>query len=1615
MATLYFKIGADYENVIRLRDEIKKLENQLRSFGKSTPETQIRQTEERLASTRQEFMRLTTEAAKAGAAMENDFKKKIFDASQVVNDFSSQITKQRGVIHQLQSDLSRIKDRYRETAKSGGDASELSEQIKAASSRLREQKDVLFNLTQEQANARLSVKKLRDEYALFKKDGGETEDVINKITGSMRNWAVTIAGGMGLKEFIGQVINVRGEMQQLNAAFTTLLGSSERADALMSQLIETAATTPFNLTDVANGARQLLAYGLEAEEVNETLIRLGDIAAGLSIPLNDLAWLYGTTMTQGRMYAQDLNQFLGRGIPMLDELAKVMGVAKDEVRELVSAGKVGFPEVQEAIENLTGEGSQFGGLMEMQSKTITGQISNIEDSIVQMFNEIGQQSEGVINSALGVVSSLVENWRTVGSAIVAVATGYGVYKAALVTVNAVQKINNMLMQEAAMQQKLAAMQGIALGNAQAMAAARTTLLSAAMKSLRTAIMSNPIGLMATAVAALVAGLMSMKTATEEASAAQKTLAEINGKAAAAVEEEKVRLETLNGILHDNAKSYDERRDALDSIKSVVKDYHADLTAEGTLINDNTEAINKYVEAQMRAAKVEAFKSGLGTSFGKVAEAAAKVKQDFDSVSLLGVNVTSEKDRERNSKWLEDFLKDPMKYTQTGDDGSLRVQIMGSYYTKDLADDNENARALYEAMEEYSTINNMYKKILEEDNSTSNEPLSAPQTYRKALEDAKKEYDAARKAVDEIKQSATATEKDYLDAKKRLEEAEKKYKALSVESNGNGTGGTAGREAERRLDAEKRLGEQLVALRRDNDEAEVEAMQEGLQKRLAQIELNYKREKEAIANQAASFKAGNEATGATALGDDGLTAEQRTELSTWQTRADEQRRQATEAAYRAELDAMRENLKQYGNYQQQKLAIAQEYADKIAAASTEEERRRLSVERDSTLAGIEANELKTNIDWQVVFGGFGSMFEGIIRPILDDTRRYMQTDEFKNADHASQQALVEAVGQMEQSLGGAGKISFKQLGREIDEWRKAMMRLRTAQTSYQASYAELEEAQRNYVKAMAGGTDAEKTAAKEELETAQRNVEVNEACMNQMQEVADNYKDKVTNTATGMKASMDGVIGGLQKITSGSLGGIYNGLIEMGDSLRGQDDKFSKAFAAVSETLKNVPIIGWIVSIIDVFKDGLSVVVGGILDAVFDAVSGIIGDVFSGDLFKTLASSIGSGLQDIFDALSFGGFSKLFGLNGNEEEVKESIDSLTERNASLQSSIDDLTETIESWRGAQSLEAYERAVKMQQEANQNDLDIAKAQAGYYSAHHSWNYYWDTEGGFTQQQIDDFGKQIGRDWDGDIWNLSPEEMKQLRANVDMWEQIRNTGEGNYGERLIEKLDDYIDNAGAVDELTDAINQSLTGITFDSLYDSFIDTLMDMDASAEDFSANFSQYMMRAMLSNKIGELMYDDIEAWYNDFAERSKDGLDERDIEALRSRWDSLAEKGLALRDDLAAATGYDEASAKEQQTASRGGFETMSQDQASELSGRFTAVAETGVRIEGAITSLKGDLSGLLAQSQGIYNIADDTRNILAQSYLELQQINENTGTSAGYLKSIKEDMAIVKQNTSKL
>ena len=440
-------------------------------------------------------------------------------------------------------------------------------------------------------------------------EGNRIDDTFKKIGAA----AATMFAAAQMKDFVVQVANVRGEFQKLEIAFKTMLGSEEKAVALMNQLVKTAATTPFGMNDIANSAKQLLAYGLEADKVNETLIRLGDIAAGLSIPINDLAYLYGTTMVQGRLYTQDLNQFLGRGIPLMAELAAQFGVAESEVKKLVEEGKVGFPQVQQAIFNLTNEGSKFGGLMAAQSQTISGQISNIEDQIEQMFNEIGKSSEGVISDALSLTSSLIEHWETIGKVLLTVIATYGTYKAAVLLVAAAHKL-------------MAIWQ-----TAQAFLALVPAVRSAkdAMLLFNMVCKANPLGLVLSVLGAAVTAFTlfadtqndtekaidavneRIKAQEEELERLKETedaVLEAQKSAAESTAEEISKLEILINTIHDETASLNDRRKAISQVQAIIPKYHAELDEEGRLHRENKKAVDDHIESLNKLAIAKALQA-----------------------------------------------------------------------------------------------------------------------------------------------------------------------------------------------------------------------------------------------------------------------------------------------------------------------------------------------------------------------------------------------------------------------------------------------------------------------------------------------------------------------------------------------------------------------------------------------------------------------------------------------------------------------------------------------------------------------------------------------------------------------------------------------------------------------------------------------------------------------------------------------------------------------------------------------------------------------------------------------------------------------------------------------
>lgn len=795
------------------------------------------------------------------------------------------------------------------------------------------------------------------------------------------------------------------------------------------------------------------------------------------------------------------------------------------------------------------------------------------------------------------------------------------------------------------------------------------------------------------------------------------------------------------------------------------------------------------------------------------------------------------------------------------------------------------------------------------------------------------------------------------------------------------------EAKQRLATERRLAKDLAALQAENRKEEIDRMQAGTEKKLAQIEYDYNARKEEINRQEADWKRENKEAGLS-TGDNGLTREQQDALEKARASNTESRKKAETDVYREEAEAMRDYLKEYGTFQQQKLAIAEEYAEKIRKAQSQGERLTLEKQRDAAVHKVDMEALTQKIDWGAAFGDLTGLLADQMKNLLGELKQYVKTDEFKKSGAADQQVVYDAIERIQSMLpGGNGTLDFARLQTQMHALGDAVTRVQNAELQQEAAFAWLKAAQTDYNKALESGNQAEIERTKIALQTAQSSsASADEEYLNatsEMKALAGEVKSASRDTVDGLNMVSDGLHG----FASGTLQGSFEGIRNMltGLSKLNIGGKVGDAISQMSETLSSAGVIGQIISailsILDLLKDGIGPIISSLIDTIFNAITGILDNILSGDLFKQIGGSLVKGIGGLLNTVSFGGFNKLFGIGGNAKEVQAAIDRLTDRNEKLQTSIEDLTDTIKASKGTKSVEAYRDAYKYQKETNANYLQIAQEQARYSGSHHSWNYYW---GGFNQAQIDKLSGQIGRQWDGNLWSLSPEEMKALRSNVDMWTQIQNTGKGGYGERLTDKLDDYIAQAGKLEELTDQLYEGLTGISFDGMYSSFIDNLMNMKYGAKDAAEDISEYFMRAMLSNKIGEMYSEKLKGWWEKFGKAMEDNeLTEAERNALTEEYMQYVDEALALRDNLAAATGYDKTEAGgTSQNAKAGGFTAMTQDQGTKLEGMFT-----------------GGLQHWSSMDERLESVAEKMNT--AEGHLA--RIAENTGVSAGHLGELKE------------
>ena len=709
-------------------------------------------------------------------------------------------------------------------------------------------------------------KMLNDSMKSSQKETNKLQQSINNLAkGAMAFFTISKA-----YDFAQKIIAVRSQFQQLEIAFGTMLKSKEKANALMAQMTDLAAKTPFGLQEVSEGAKRLLAFQVPAEEVTETLRRMGDVAAGLGVPMGQLIHVYGQVKAQGKLMTNDLYQFMNAGIPIIAELSKVVGKSETEIKDMVSAGKIGFAEVQAVIKGMTDEGGLFYNLMAEQSKTLSGQLSNLEDNFANVLNEIGKATEGIASGAISSVAFLVENYQTLGKVIAGLIATYGAYRTAVLVNIALTKGWSIATKEDAI--------------AKGIQTAATKAQTIATAALNTVMKANPYVLVATAVVGLGAAIWALKDNTTAAEKAQQDYNNQKQKAIDWEQQHKQKIDDLIESATNQALADTERQKALIALQNEYPNIFAKYDIESLKLADILklkQEIAQYDANEKRLHRANEY--GKYQDFEKALNKAKTGKSTYDVNKLKNSILDEEMTRVFGRNWfngsnlleVEKYIKEKQKITKNDYKGD-RVAAW-SMDVKNLSEDEikkelEHRQKLIADLQKQKKAGNKWAShgvnfggdwfaFNEEELQAQSKTLQTQldklheQTYN--YTDLSKKYAAAvKKAEQELaditnNKAGYKTESDYqkavAEAKENLKQAKKVYDDFSV-GNDKKVKATKTKSELPTFDYKKAAQEEA---RREQDflfqkeQARINIMEDGAKKRLAIIQLDYDRQEEEI--------------------------------------------------------------------------------------------------------------------------------------------------------------------------------------------------------------------------------------------------------------------------------------------------------------------------------------------------------------------------------------------------------------------------------------------------------------------------------------------------------------------------------------------------------------------------------------------------------------------------------------------------------------------------------------------------------------------------------------------------------------------------------------------------
>ena len=1530
MAKLYFKVGSDWEEVVRLRNEIAKLKQELMSMDGTQSPAAFKALNVQLAASNQRLDELVTNAAKAGAEMETGFKRKIFDASQSVNGFTEKIIAQKSAIGSLQTTIRKNKELYKNIVSRGGEDKELLNHINKQERALGKERDALFNLTQQQAEARLSVKKLRDEYTLYKNDGKQVVETNEGIAISWKK-ALAVIGGAGVLKALGsEMIRVRGEFQSMQTAIETMVGE-DIAGRLIPQIKELAKISPLTMSDMVGAEKMMLGFNIQAEDTIKYLKAISDISMGESSKFNSLTLAFSQMSAAGKLMGQDLNQMINAGFNPLQIISEKTGKSIATLKDEMSKGAVSAEMVQQAFIDATSAGGKFYNMSENASKTINGQLSMMQDALDSVFNELGTKSESVIMDGIQMTTSLIQNYETVGKVLAGLVVTYGTYRTAVMLVTAAESKHTLV--------------EIGLINARLLARKAQLALNAAM-------LTNPYVALATVVVGLTATMWAFRDSTTAAEKGTRRYNEEQEKATKLDSERKQKIDGLIQSSRDIALSDLQRGESLAVLRSEYPKIFAQYDIESIKLAD-------ILQLKQQIAKEDAKRAGeeVARSF----EAANKAVSDYENaLSAKQINGGKLTQQEINKlkelrSYRDQFLVDKGK--------GISEQFISNLKDVDISEFDRYISELEKSIKgkgkngtvklrlpidikgtlSDEAIYNVkdIKTLIDTAKSTKQTRIDAEKnktTYLQDLAKAKEDWEEAKKGYEVLLKDQQATSEQVKKAREDMLSKEKAYKDL-----GGITGSSlikqenqAKKEAENRLKQQEQLAEQLLSIRRKNQQDEVNLMEDGTERKLKQIDLDYQRELDAIKKQRREWES---------LQGGKLTDEQMSTLGMWASNAAKGRESGISDVNRKKLEsdrkAWQEYFIEYGNYQEKRKNLVQKYNDEIAKLQTD------SPEYASKVA--QKNKALEQLDEQ--FGhstkAMADLFEdasnksvSAIQSIIDKYEtlvKYMSGTKESDGTNVTLDEL-KALGFTDKDIEKIekGEISIKDVTDAIRGLKDELK----GKSPWQAFVSDLEKGIEAIKK---GGNDSKKTG----------------------QGITD-----IGNAVTSFAPALN----------------------EFGSSIADifgfDDSKITSAIDALGGLGQTASGVGQIMS-------------GDIVGGAMSAVSGI--------------SAVVSALDGMFGA--------------DYSHYNEMVEEYNKLNEIWDELIDKKLEYINTSYGAEAdkvgkeaLELVNKSIEAYRILGRERLNSG-ASAGSHSigkrmAKNTSSSDWQDIARALDMSVKDAKDFIGTGRMTGLFDLTTEQLEKLKSEAPtFWAKL----DGD----VRDYLDKIIEGEERIEEIHNQINEQLTQTTFDGVYSNFIDTLMDMKASSKDAAEDISEYFMQAMLSEQIGTLYQDKLKKWYEKFAKGMEDGsLTESERNALNSEYMGYIEEAMKLRDELAAATGYDKISQEStsQSSTSRGFGTEMTHEDAGELSGRFTALQIAGEEIKNqniiqsqSLNLLTVKADALLSINTETRNIADDTRDLIAQSYLELVQISENTGAIVKPIIQIQKDMAEVKNNTSKL